>query len=619
MKKGFILSVDVMMAVSILLLLTTFLVSLGVSYSHPELRYQRLYLTGKDVMTVLEKVQIKDLLGFPSINESIEDGMITEYDMDKTLLDIIGAFWASGNVTLQTRVQNITDEIFDRIVPQNFNFEVLFGDTSIYRRGNGEVNFLSRSSTIASGYELGKPVSGWVARAWATKIKKNTTKVVTFDVEGSGNYGDDIHITKYFQLNATKIINATLYLSFHYQTVNNISINGQDVSGSINWLYNDGYTEFGSVDVTNQIRSGNNSAFLDFDFFLYHAHLHPGTRIEILYETDQFESASTTVTERHFLDNIVGYPATHGSLPYNSGAWQLLAFNVPENSTVKNVTFHLRALDIEDSGSPDVRVWFNTTLVDTFNPPPSGIVDETYNFTNMTTIGTNWVLVHVNYFIDDLGYDIFLGDDETIIYSDPFNDPDGSSYVEVEYEKDDNKRYYGFIDIGMSENAGGGLEDPKTFSVDFDNSILIDAYLHIAQLRSWKAQVTAWPEGQPVVEVFNSTVGRVVPANIYIAPSNFDTSVLNYIKMDDLAGSGGPTFYYYLPETSLEYSIWVPSMVGYGEVNATEQGALDDAEFRLNQTLGKYIEATSISTDVSSVSGIPTLWGPARLEVRVWV
>lgn len=616
MKKGFLLSIDAMIAISVLLLLATFLAGISFTYSYPELKYQRLYLAGKDLMMVMEKIKIQDLQELQTVQECLNKSILEQDDMNKTLLEIMGAFWATGNQTYQDYARNLTEEALGQTLPDKFNYEILIGGTSIYRKGNNNASFLSRLSTIVSGYELGKPVSGWVARAWATKIKKNTTKVFTFHPEGAARWGGDMELWKYFKLNASQIINATFYVSIHYSALHSLTINGNEVSGSINWLhseYRPGYATaaFGVVDVTNYVLSGNNTIYLRMENDEYNTHIHPGMRLEVTYQTEEFETANETVKERYYFDHIVSHPNS-GWSP-RSGAWEMLSFHIPKNTTIKNVIFHIRALDIEDTTSTDCRIWFNNTLYDSFNPPANETVDRTYNFTDMATEGTNWVLAQMNYYIS--WGDRFVGRDDTIIYSDPFNDPEGSSYVEVEYERQENKLYYGYIDIGMSENAGGSPSNPKTFSIDFENNSLINTFLHIAQLFSSELNIYVWPEGQSPIWLFTSPSDRVVPANFYIDPSYYVTSILNYIEVDDT----GCAFCDILPETSLEYAIWIPSMVSYGEVNETEQGALDDSVYRLNQTLGKYAEATSIQTETSSVAGIPSLWGPSRMEVRVWI
>ncbi|MFC2143852.1 hypothetical protein ACFLQO_00615 [Candidatus Aenigmatarchaeota archaeon] len=615
-RKGFLLSLDAMIAITILLLLATFLAAVSFTYYYPELKYQRMYLAGKDFLTVMEKVKLSDLQQLDTVQELINKSLISDDELNKTLLDMIGAFWATDNQTYQDYARNLTEEAFNQTLPERLNYEVLIDGTSIYRKDGTNATFLSRLSTIVSGYGLGKPVSGWVARAWATSIKKNTTKVITFHPEGSARWGAGVEMWKYFDLNSTQIINATFYVSIHYTDLNNISVNGNDVTGDISWLHTEynfgaGTAAFGVADVTSHIQSGNNTVYTNIENDEYNAHIHPGMRLEITYQTDEFESVSETVKERYYFDHIISHPNT-GFSP-KSGAWQMLSFYIPENATVKNVIFHIKAEDIEDTSSTDCRIWFNDTLYDSFDPPANQTVDKIYNFTDMTGEGTNWVLAQMNYYIS--WGDRFVGSDDTIIYSDPFNDPNGSSYLEVEYEREENKLYYGYIDIGMSENAGGSEDNPKTFSIDFENNTLINSFLHISQLFSSELNIYAWPEGQAPVWLFTSPDARVVPANFYIDPIYYDTSVLNYIETEDT----GCNDCYILPETSLEYSIWIPSMVSYGQVNETEQGALDDAAYRLNQTLGKYAEATSIKTDTSSVSGIPSLWGPARVEVRVWM
>ena len=616
MRKGFLLSIDALVAISVLLLLAIFLSAISFTYSYPELKYQRMYLAGKDVLMVMEKVKLQNLQYLQSVQDCINAGLLGQEELNKTLLEIIGAFWATGNQTHMDYARNITAEAFNQTLPDRLKFEVLIGGTSIYKRGNQVPSFLSRLSTVVSGYELGKPVSGWVARSWATKIVKNTTKVFTFHPEGAARWGGDLEIWKYFNLNATNILNATLYVSIHYSTLHSLTVNGNEISGSINWLHTEydpgmATAAFGTVDVTNYLLLGNNTFYISMENDEYNTHIHPGMRLEVTYQTEEFETAAETVKERYYFDHVVSHP-NPGWTP-RSGAWEMLSFYIPKNATIKNVKFHIRTLDIEDTFSTDCRIWFNNTLYDSFNPPPNETVDRTYNFTSLATEGTNWVLAQMNYYIS--WGDNFIGSGDTIIYSDPFNDPENSSYVEVEYTRQENKLYYGYIDIGMSENAGGSMANPKTFSVDFENNTLINTFLHIGQMFSSEVNIYVWPSGQSPIWLFTSPSSRVVPARFYIDPSYFDTSILNYIRVSD-TGCGDC---FILPETSLEYSIWIPSMVSYGQVNETEQGAIDDAVYRLNQTLGKYAEATSIQTETSSVAGIPSLWGPARMEVRVWL
>ncbi len=622
-RKGFLLSLDAMIAISILLLLVTFLAAVSFTYYYPELKYQRMYLAGKDFLTVMEKVKMSDLQHLDTVQELINKSLIGDDDLNKTLLDMMGAFWATDNQTYHDYARNLTEEAFNQTLPERLNYEILIDGTSIYRKDGTNATFLSRLSTIVSGYGLGKPVSGWVARAWATSIKKNTTKVFPFPVEGAGNRGGKFDVWKKFNLNVTNIINAILYISVHYgraaDEFEQIVVNGNNVKNSITWIHSEergsGTGAFGVVDVTSYILSGDNEIYLRFKNNVYNAHIHPGMRLEVTYQTSEIKEASQTHKERYYFDHVEG-----GEIGgRGSGAWALMPFYVPHNATVKDVTFHLRAEDIEDDPfKTDVRVYFNNTLYETFDPPANGSVDRTYNFTSLATKGTNFVLVQLNYRVYSLfgiPIDDFFGDGDTIIYSEPLTDPGNSTYLEFEYEIPEGKLYYGYVDVGISENLGGAVENPKTYTADFEDNTLETVFLHLAQLFSGYVSVDVWPEGESSQLVFESPSARAVPSSIYIDPSYFNVSTPNYIMIEDYTCSDC----YILPESSLEHHIWVPSMVGYGDVNETEQGAIDDAAYRLNQTLGKYAEATSIRTEISSVAGIPSLWGPARVEVRVWM
>ncbi len=613
-RRGFLLSLDAIIAIGLILTLVTFLGGLSLTYHSPELRYHRLYQMGKDTLILLKNARMEQLQDFDVILYYQGIGVLGPGDLDKSLLDILGSFWATDNTTMQDYASNITGQILNSTLPVSCNYMVVLGDDTIYQRGPGEGSYLARLSTIVSGILRGEPVEGYVARAWATHFRKNTTRVITWEPEGAARWGGDLEIWKTFQMNYTSIYNATFYVSIHHTDLMSLTINGHEISGEIDWLHTDsggtGTAAFGIADVTGHIQNGNNTAYLLMDNDVYNAHIHPGMRLELTYQTEEMKEVSETVRERYYLDHIVSHK--NSGWWGRSGAWQMTSFYIPVNATILNVTYHIRAEDIEDTSSTDCRIWFNDSLFDSFNPPPSETVDRTYNFTGMASEGSNWVLSQFNYYI--FWGDTFVGRDDTIIYSDPVNDPEGSSYLEVEYRLPGRKLYYGYIDVGISENAGGGVENPKQFTVGFEDNTLITTFLHVAQLFSSLIRVDVWPEGQPSQRVFTSPVERAIPATIYIDKSYFDTSTPNYIKIDEFGCSGCDL----LPETSLDYQIWLPSSVGYGLVNETSEGAEEDVVERLNQVLGKYAVATSIETEVNSVSGVPTMWGPVEMEVRVW-
>lgn len=165
-RRGFLLSLDAVIAIGLMLTLVMFMGGLSLTYYSPELRYQRLYYMGKDLLMLLESAKIEQLQDFDVIQYYMDEGVLTQDDLDKSLLDIIGSLWATENATLQDYAANITNQVLNSTISPNYNYAVILGGDNIYQRGPSESTFLARLSTIVSGIERGKPVEGFFARAY---------------------------------------------------------------------------------------------------------------------------------------------------------------------------------------------------------------------------------------------------------------------------------------------------------------------------------------------------------------------------------------------------------------------------------------------------------------------
>jgi len=390
----------------------------------------------------------------------IENGTIKQEDLNKTILDLIGSFWYSGNKTIAS---NIAKEILENITKKCFSLQT--ENETIYSSCNFTSKTISVAYALASGYEIGKPVSGYVARAWLTKYKKNTTQIIPFYPEGSGWTGNPLEVTKSFSLPSNiTIYNATLFVSVHFGTSKSqaefqqLLVNGNQKKNNVVWLYlqeaSGWYGEvttaaYGYVDVTNDIQPGNNTIYLKIGTPNYHSHLHPGFRLIVVYSlTQEMQAGSQTFKKRYYFDNVNG----------NTGAWSMLSFYIPENAKNINAKLHLNLKKVEDStysgmNTTDIKIYVNSKepfYYDGINKENdeyycsrlrnyycyrslSSARDVILDFdiTNKVINGTNVVSVYVNSYGD-----IHWGDKEAIIYSDPLNDPENSSYVEVSYEID---------------------------------------------------------------------------------------------------------------------------------------------------------------------------------------
>ncbi len=193
MRRAFLLSMDAIVAVGILFVMASFITALTMTHSSPALEYQRLYYTGKDAMNVLERTSVSAMIDIMPENFTT-DCNISDADMDKTILDALGHLWAQNSSVFNECAENLTREFLNATLPKGFGYEVLIDDASIYSVGNGQ-NYLSRLHTIVSGYELGKPVSGYFASAYIARMTKSTSSYAYF-----GGYEGDGNITKKLML-----------------------------------------------------------------------------------------------------------------------------------------------------------------------------------------------------------------------------------------------------------------------------------------------------------------------------------------------------------------------------------------------------------------------------------
>ena len=299
--KGFVLSLDAMVAITILILVTIFSISLTATYKSPDIEYERLYYAGKDILNIFETVKVKDLTEFETIRNLIEEGSIKQDDMNKTLMDVIGSFWATGNYTV---AGNITEEILSALFNgTNYGYDVIMGGDIIYSKSISNPILVSRLSTIISGYEVGKPVSGYVAKVFLTRVNRRGTKYVYFGgFVGEGNITRIVELPTYDNIIEVYMemevgSNFTLYINgipsgIYNKTKTNMS--------SDNWTVDSSYFDnfhLGENNLTIVFKS-NDSQYIS------------GGYIKIVYNTSNLTSPTSTfgknATDRYWFPGIDG-------------------------------------------------------------------------------------------------------------------------------------------------------------------------------------------------------------------------------------------------------------------------------------------------------------------------
>lgn len=634
MRKGFFFTMDALIAATIISFAFLSIAIVKPAAPSENTGYERMHYITEDAMQLFGMTKLAEI-NSTVYGEILDETNITQDYLNKSVLETVGFLWADGKTQY---VKNISEDFFPGIIPKDYAFAISVKDITGEKKTlysstgsppeSGTLFFLTKASRIVSGYVENTTATGYTSRAWATKITKNSSKVFEFNPEG-GSFAPGasagVNIKKTFFLNATAIYNATLYVSLHTGTSGSASLK---VDGNSVSLGTDRYSQskeedgkstrmyFYVVDVTAYLTASGGWHTVEFDLFGQgtHTHMHPGTKLEVEYETNDQRTLTGTYAERKYFDDIKS--GTSGNK--DRGAWAIMPVNVPKTADVKNVTLHLRALNVDnDTGKDNVLVYFNNMSVLNVSNPPSTY--DTYvnltSYVNSSKNITNVLSVYVNS-MDNSAW----GKDGLELYSNPQTDENASSYVYIEYDwPKESKFKYGYIEVTPVDHFNGTMGNPKAYAANFSGDEITNSYLHIAQLDSDNVTVTVEPEGEEKNTVFVSPRLRAMPSTLYIDPSYYNITKNNTINVSDACPSSAAGPCPILPESSFEYNIFVPSQVGYGSVFNTSQAAQDDAINRLKAVLGKYVSAEEIGIDAPLTTGsVPWMYGPAIITLEVW-
>lgn len=555
--------------------------------------------------------------------ELVQETSIEENDLDRTILDGISLLWASREFDY---AEEIAREYFDsKVSDREYELIVEEGEdeNSIYSTSNrpDAPRSVSSISRLVSGHSIDQPDEGFQARATATETTANQTKVVDIPMMGSGANNNRFEISRKFDLEAEQIHSATLYFSAQWGQSNFESneetINGQSItlggSNEEDWIYyeekEDAQMGFDIADVTDEVQNGWNEFYLEFNNQGdQHAHIQPGTRLEIEYESEEGAFDEDNVD---YLTDLTG---TASNQNQRGGIWYNHPVEVPENSSVNEAYLELYAENIEDQTDDDLQVYLNDELL--HSESVSGDVNRNIDFSEQLEEGTNILSIYGNVEIAENGEvtDFTSTGNNPRIYSDPENNPEESSRVVLDLDMEQSGLQFGEVDVVTTQEVGGIRENPKEFEQTFEDSFEVaNTYLNLAQLDSVNVTYNAGPTGS-LERVFQSP-------REYSTPSRIGTGY-------DLVEGGSTTDYRledqctdtcdFLPESSIETHITVPSQVGYGPLFESQDEAVENAEERLRDELGEFVDATQIDTESVSTGNQPYIWGPASVKLVVW-
>lgn len=575
-----------------------------------------------DAVNVLATLRVSEL-NTSRVQALIASGIITE--PNQSVLEQIGEFWAVDDID---DAQNLSRTVLSGLLdPYSL---LVDGDQIDGATENG--GQLAASRRMVSGITKGRARAGFNARAIASKITKTTTDIFRAHPQGSAHEGGNgMDITQKVYLNATNITKATLYISIKYgvSDLNSMkfTVNGVDLGISHDdWLYDESSNltsatqiAFTIVDVTDKIALGTNTIVYSLKSQTSgHARLNPGTRLEVTHDASDFHEVSPTINERTYFNSI----ASHETGQKRSGAWATMPINVPPGAIVTNATLHIRGTDIESytpaevvsrgkgdcstitsGNAPNIRVYLNNISVFTDNGSalPSEVFDNTIDLTSLVGSNTNVVSVYLNMYAD-----CFWGDGDTVLYSDPIANPSTSSYVDLTYTRTPLDEEYGKIDVVVTERLNTTRSNSVTY-VKTLNSTILHSFIELATLET--VALTTGVNGQ---QIFATPRLYSTPGALFVDNSHITSPGTNTFTLQDCIGCS------ILPESSYTFETLVPNQVGYGSTFDNESDARADATQRLIAVLGSAVDAVQIDNETLSIGDVPSLWGPALVEVRTW-
>ncbi len=620
-KRGIVFTLESIIALGIAAALISSIAFFRVEITSPYLSAQQLHSLSEDILTILSESQLSDIVSEDLINDYLASGILDNEDLNKKTIDVIGALWSGGK---KDEAGNITKDILENFLPENIGYELLINGDSIYNSSDTtrpkyeDASVEISSARIASGYEKYRPTEGYVARAIAKTIKKNNTLVVMGDVISSsvrrpwgGNNGNQVNISYVINLpNDAQIIDAYWFIEAAWVDnkfkayLNGVYIPGSDATGNKLLTDLEGYLHPG-LNIGNVVyrygaggRTGGDDG---------------ATHIVVVYNT----STKSTLEEfdKFYFQTVI----SNCSIEYKKPIFVIgdvynlsVRLNLTPQTQVSTVTLKF--------------MWKGEIFTISTKNVVNGIVEwndnEIRNALNSNGISYDELGGRFFWFIVDVDtyHELeFIGYERRIVGND--------SYVSVNYSR--RSEIYNFIDLTRTlTNYSYAIPDLWGFyryvrwDFNLTNKIPLMAKWQYAWLYYDGSNPRQLAKANDII-LYNHdpTNSSSDPLIIEFARFGYDTNPEGVLLSDEnkfeLNFSWG---YAVNPDNSLgEATFLIPASVGYGDLFENESDAINDAIQRLTSLLGEDISAVDITVESLSVAGVPYMWGPVEVRLRVWI
>ena len=363
--KAILLSIDALVAIGLLLFVSVMIAGVSLTYHSPEAEYQRLYYSGRDSLNVLSDVKMSGLSEFQVVQDYAAGGILTQDDMNKTFIDAIGSLWASGNIS---EAANITEVVLGSMLnTSRLGYRVLMDGNTIYERNStGSERYVARLTTVLSGYSIGRPVEGYMSKAYLTSAKKSSSSYAYF-----GGYEGEGNLTKYVTIPADAEATGA-YIELDAGSNFTLYINGNN-SGVFNITNASAVMSASKFTLTPQHAShfspGRNTINLNFtDIEMAHV---GGGYIRVDYNTTEFVTETYGSSSERY-----AFPGIEGIINLFS------AFSVPGD--LKNLTVFLHYRNNLSFNNTGIPVYFVIGASEVYRSNITGEINVTLRDVNIS-------------------------------------------------------------------------------------------------------------------------------------------------------------------------------------------------------------------------------------------
>jgi hypothetical protein len=636
--KGIVFTLDSIIAFGIMVFIISFLIFFRTETVSPYLAAQQLHSMSEDILTVFSESKLREVVSQSVLQIYLTDGTLNQSDLDEKTIDVLGALWSGGK---DEEAAAITKDILNTFIPSNLGYGLLINNINVYnssdtsRLSYGDSSIEISSARIASGYEKYKATEGYVARVLAKRISKNNTLIVMGDVIYSsiskkeagnkceGSSGNTVNISYIIDIPLdANITDAYWFIESSWVDDKfKVFLNGNFLYESTGDPKDGGSALLTYEDLRNDLYVGRNIGHVEYRWGNPDVNAGGGceggddgaTHFVVSYNTSQI----STLEEfgKQYFQTVIAEASIRYKKPifvlgdiYNMS----VHLNLTNTTEVKNVTLKF--------------IWEGRTYSISTKSPINGVVewDDIEIKNNLSSQGISYSILDGRFFwfmvdVDEYHRAELIDYERRIVGED--------SYVSLNYSQ--SSEIYNFIDLtrtlsnySYSDPDQYGFHRYVRWDYNLTNKIPLMSKWQFAwlyQSGSNPAQLArandvilydhdpSDPSSDPLVIEFVRFGYDTNPDEILIAGDNkFELNFSNGYAINANNSLGHTTFL-------------APASVSYGDIFDNETDAIDDAIQRLDNILGADISAMDITVESVSVAGVPYMWGPVEVRLRMWV